>query len=50
MWIGSYKKPQLIDIARFLKIKSKLALEEYDKDELGKTIEKTLVQTNRVLK
>lgn len=50
MWIGSYKKPQLIDIARFLKIKSKLALEEYDKDELGKIIEKTLVQTNRVLK
>lgn len=50
MWIGSYKKPQLIEIARFLKIKTKLALEEYDKDELGKIIEKTLVQNGKVLK
>lgn len=50
MWIGSYKKPRLIDIATFLKIKTRLSLEEYDKDELGKIIEKTLVQSKQVLK
>lgn len=50
MWIGSFKKPQLVDIARFLKIKTKLALEEYDKDELGKIIEKSLIHNNMVLR
>jgi superfamily II DNA or RNA helicase len=50
MWIGSYKKPQLIDVAKFLKIKTTRALEDHDKNELGVLIKKNLVEKNKVLK
>lgn len=57
MWIGSYKKPQLIDIATYLNInltqyvkKSNISIEELDKEQLGKLIEKYLNDQNLVLK
>lgn len=50
MWIGSYKKPQLIEIAKYLGIKSKVKIEEYDKDEMGKIIERELARRKAVLK
>jgi superfamily II DNA or RNA helicase len=50
MWIGSYKKPQLLDIASFLNIQTKVGLEEYDKEQLGKLIEKHLTSNNLILR
>jgi len=50
MWIGSYKKPQLVDIAKYLNIKTKLGIEEYDKEQLGKLIERYLTERNLVLR
>lgn len=50
MWIGSYKKAQLVDIAKYLKIKTKLSIDEYDKDQLGKLIEKYLIEKQLVLR
>jgi superfamily II DNA or RNA helicase len=50
MWIGSYKKPQLLKIANLLKLSSRIPLEEFDKDQLGRLIEKHLLQSNLVLK
>jgi superfamily II DNA or RNA helicase len=47
MWIGSYKKPQLIDIAKFLKIKAK---ETLDKEQLSNVIQERLQALNLVLK
>lgn len=50
MWIGSYKKPQLLKIANILKLTSRIPLDELDKDQLGRVIEKHLLQSNLVLK
>lgn len=50
MWIGSYKKPQLIDLGNYLKIKTKMTLDEYDKEQLGLLIQKYLLEHNLVLK
>lgn len=50
MWIGSYKKLDLIDIAKYLKIKTKTPILKYDKEELGSLIEKVLRESNLVLR
>jgi superfamily II DNA or RNA helicase len=57
MWIGSYKKPQLIDIATYLNIdftkyykQSSVSIEDLDKEQLGKLLEKYLNDENLVLK
>jgi superfamily II DNA or RNA helicase len=50
MWIGSYKKPQLLKIANRLRINTRLSIEDYDKEQLGRLIEKHLIQNNLVLK
>jgi hypothetical protein len=51
MFIGSYKKPKLIDIIKFLNIQTgSISAENFDKEELGKIIEKYLIENNKVLK
>jgi superfamily II DNA or RNA helicase len=50
MWIGSYKKSQLLDIAKYLQIVSKKNLKEYDKMQLGEMIQENLTVSNKVLK
>ena len=50
MWIGSFEKGQLIEIAKHLGIQAKLTLKEYDKVQLGKMIQKHLVDNKMVLK
>lgn len=54
MWIGSYKKPKLIDIVKYLNIElkniDKLSLEEYDKDKLADIIKDHLIKNKLVLK
>jgi superfamily II DNA or RNA helicase len=50
MWIGSYKKGELIQVAKYLQIKTKYNFDEYDKEQLGKLIEKYLVENKLVLK
>lgn len=51
MWIGSYKKPKLIDIVKYLQIPTGgIDVVNFDKDELGKIIEKYLIENNKVLK
>lgn len=46
MWIGSYKKPQLLDIVKYLGIKTTAK----DKSALAQIIENELVKLKRVLK
>ena len=51
MWIGSYKKPKLINIVDYLDINTGgIDVKNFDKDELGKIIEKYLIENNKVLK
>jgi superfamily II DNA or RNA helicase len=50
MFIGSYKKPQLVDIAKFLKIPTKTSWDNLDKNDLGKLIQQFLVESEMVLK
>jgi superfamily II DNA or RNA helicase len=50
MWIGSYKKPQLVEIANYLGIRTKVKLQDYDKDEMGKIIERELIRRKAVLR
>jgi superfamily II DNA or RNA helicase len=50
MWIGSFKKPQLMTIAKKLNIITRIALNEYDKEQLGRIIEKHLIENDLVLK
>ena len=50
MWIGSFEKGQLIEIAKHLGIQAKLSFKEYDKVQLGKMIQKYLIDTKLVLK
>jgi superfamily II DNA or RNA helicase len=50
MWIGSYKKPDLVQVAKDLNIKTKRPLSDYDKAQLGTLIESFLREQNRVLK
>jgi hypothetical protein len=50
MWIGSFEKKQLINIAQHLGIISKLKFSEYDKVQLGKMITKYLSDNKMVLK
>lgn len=48
MWIGSYKKPQLLDIVKFLKIKTLSS--NLDKDQLSNLIQEHLEASQLVLK
>lgn len=54
MWINSYKKPQLIDIIKYLDIKvrdvDRIPLEDHDKDELANIVKEYLLEKNWVLK
>jgi superfamily II DNA or RNA helicase len=50
MWIGSFKKPKLIEIAKYLKLKTNIKLEDHDKDQLGKLIETHMMTQKMVLK
>jgi hypothetical protein len=51
MWIGSYKKPKLISIVDYLNIPTGgIDVKNFDKEELGKIIEKYLIENNKVLK
>lgn len=50
MFIGSYKKPQLIDIAKYLKMPTKTSLDNLDKHDLGKLIQQFLIESGKVLK
>uniref|UniRef100_A0A6C0H6M7 Helicase ATP-binding domain-containing protein n=1 Tax=viral metagenome TaxID=1070528 RepID=A0A6C0H6M7_9ZZZZ len=50
MWIGSFEKGQLIEIAKHLGIQAKLSFKEYDKVQLGKMIQKYLIDKNLVVK
>lgn len=50
MWIGSFKKAQLVEIANALKVQFKRPIDYYDKQQLGKEIEKFLVGKNLVLR
>jgi superfamily II DNA or RNA helicase len=50
MYIKSFKKAQLEDIARYLDIKTTQPLDQFGKDKLAEVIENYLVQAKRVLK
>jgi superfamily II DNA or RNA helicase len=50
MWVGSYKKSQLLDIAKYLQIASEKNLKEYDKMQLGEMIQENLTVSGKVLK
>jgi len=50
MWIGSFKKPELAQIATDLKIETKRPLSDYDKSQLGTLIETFLRKNNMILK
>jgi superfamily II DNA or RNA helicase len=51
MWIGSYKKSKLKEIFNYLKIPTGgIDITSFDKDELGKLIEKYFIENNKVLK
>ena len=52
MWVGSYTKSKLIDLAKYLNITQpqRLKLEKYDKEQLGKIIQKYLTENNLVLR
>lgn len=51
MFIGSYKKPNLINIINYLNIPTGgISSENFDKEELGKIIEKYLIENKKVLK
>jgi superfamily II DNA or RNA helicase len=51
MWIGSYKKGKLLDIIAYLNIPTgNVPAKDYDKNELGRIIEKYLIENNKVLK
>lgn len=48
MWVGSYNKGKLIEIAKYLNIQK--SLDKYDKKELGEFIETKLKEMNLVLR
>jgi len=51
MWIGSFKKPLLIDIAIYLELKlTKDELQQLDKDQLARLIQEDLIKKKLVLK
>jgi len=51
MWIGSYKKPKLMEIVEYLNITTGgINIKNFDKEELGKLIEKYLTENKKVLK
>ena len=50
MWIGSFKKPKLIEIIEFLKIETPRAIKLLDKEQLGNVIRKHLEKNNLVLR
>lgn len=50
MFIGSYKKGDLIEIAKKLNISPKYPFEEYDKEQLGKLVEKHMSEHGLVLR
>jgi hypothetical protein len=50
MWIGSFKRDALINIAKYLKIKTKNPINEYDKEELGQLIQSHLSKHNLILR
>jgi superfamily II DNA or RNA helicase len=50
MWIGSYKKPQLISIAQYLQLDRTNDINNMDKDQLAQLIQRDLEQKGHVLK
>ena len=50
MWIGSFKKPKLIEIIQYLKIETPRAIKQLDKEQLGNVIKKYLEKNNLILR
>jgi len=47
MWVGSFKKPKLLELAKHLEIS---VTNDLDKEQLGAKLEKHLLEINKVLK